>query len=94
VAEDHRDDPRLAPAVPRQRLGHLLAPAVIRRDEIGADQEQHDVGRGQVPVDLGPPGSAGLELAIVPLGDQPAPLQDGQMGLELEPEVLVLVPYE
>ena len=69
-AQDHRHDDRLAAVVALKRLLDLDAPAIIRCDETGADQEQDDVGRGQVPVDLLRPLVARIDVAVMPLADQ------------------------
>jgi hypothetical protein len=71
--------------------GHLDAPAVFRVDEVGADQEQDQLGALQAAVDLARPVVAGEELAVVPGLDQPLPLQELQALLQADAETVVLV---
>ncbi len=89
--ENHRDHLRLAAIVPLQRLLDLDAPAVLGGDEAGAHQQQDDVRRGQVPIDLLFPLLADVDVPIVPLGDHPAPAEESQVILQLAPQLLVLM---
>ena len=85
------DHTRLFFLVARQRLLNLVAPAVVRRDEAGADQKQDDIGREQMPVDLLLPRCSGIDVPIVPIRNQPGASEHGKMLAKLLPVLLVLV---
>ena len=89
--QNDRDHTRLFFLVARQRLLHLVAPAVVRRDEAGADQKQDDIGREQMPVDLLLPRCSGIDLSIVPIRNQAGASEHGKMLAELLPVLLVVV---
>src|SRR5262249_44962062 len=89
--EDDRDDERLPCVVALERARHLLVVAVVRGDEGGADEEEHDVRLREVVVDGAGPLGARADLAIVPALDVALALQEGKVLLEPVTEGLVLV---
>ena len=74
-----------------QRPLHLDVVAVVGVQKIGADQEQNQLGRFQVLVDGILPGAAGGNLAVVPGLNDPLPLQETQVRLQLVPKRFVLM---
>ena len=54
-----------------QRLLHLNVIAVVGIEEIGANEEQNHAGVAEMMVNLAFPFRAGLNLAVIPLGDTP-----------------------
>ncbi len=79
VAEDDGDDARVAVLVTLHRPFDLDVPAVVGGEEVGANEEEDDVGRLQVTSDLAVPLLAHDDLAVVPLRDHAVPLEEGEM---------------
>jgi hypothetical protein len=90
VADDHRNDLRLLGVVAFQGTRHLDVDAIIGVQEVGAHQEQNDVGRFELSIDRASPRRAWKDLAVVPCLDQPVALKHAQVLLELNAIRIVL----
>lgn len=90
-SEDHWNNARLAGLMPIHRACHLAAPAVIGRDEVGANQKQNDLGRFEDIIDGGPDLAARSDLSIMPRANGTLPLEGLEMLNELIMERLVSV---
>ncbi len=91
LADDDRDDAGLLRLVPLQRPLHLDVVAVVRAHEVGADQEQDQVGALQVLVDLALPFAAARDAAIGPELQHPGAIEELEVRLQLRPQTVVLV---
>lgn len=70
---------------------HLDVPAVVGVHEVGTDQQEDDPSCVEVPVNLPLPLGTRSDLAVVPVVDDPEPLEDAQGLQQLTAERLVLV---
>ena len=50
---------------------HFDFEAVVRLEEVSTDEQQHKIRHLQVSTDLCPPFIARIDIAVVPIGDQP-----------------------
>ncbi|MCY1293704.1 hypothetical protein D9M71_740390 [compost metagenome] len=73
--KNHGNHRSLASLVPLQGTGHFHVEAVVGRDEMRADQEQHNVGLLEVTVDLANEFLSSQNAAVMPRFDFPLPLQ-------------------
>ena len=89
--QDHRHDDRLAVLAPLHGLLELDPGAIVRRDEVRADQQQDDVGGLEVAVDLIRPVLTWFDLVVGPLVDEPVPFQRCQVLFELQFQILIRV---
>jgi hypothetical protein len=89
--QDHGDHQRFSRRVALQRNLHLDIEAVIGGQEIGADQQQYDVGFLEVLVDCLLPQIPGADLAVVPGSDQTLSLEQLQMFCQFVPKMFVTV---
>src|SRR5687767_12690065 len=64
---------------------------VVRVDEVGADEEQHQIGHLQLLIDLAVPVFTRADLPVVPRRQQPAALENFQVAVELVAQRLVFV---
>ena len=71
----YRHHPRLAADMALECPRRLKVPAVVRGDEVRTDQQQDEVRRFQVSVDLALPITAGVDLPVVPGADRPFALE-------------------
>src|SRR5215207_2768996 len=90
-ADDDGDDPRLSLLVPFERAAQLFLVAVIRIDEVGADEQQNDVGAFEVGVDLLAPVLARFDGTVVPRLDEVQPPQRAEVRLQFVEQPLVPV---
>ena len=67
--QDDRQNTRLVGIMPCDRLRHLDAITEIRGHEVSADQQQNDLICFQVLEDLGLPVGPGIDIPIIPGGD-------------------------
>lgn len=91
TAQDYRHHARLPCVVHADRLGQLHIVAVIRMEEVGADEQQDDVGIAERLVNGARPFARAGDLAVVPDLDQPLALQRAQVLAKGLPMRLVLV---
>ncbi len=90
-AQNNRDDAGLASLMALQGSRHLFLVAVVGADEVGANEQQDDVGAVEVVVDFVGPLIARKDTAIVPGLDETLPLQQLQVGFELLAQDVVFV---
>jgi len=64
-------------------LLQLNAPAVVRVDEVGTDQQQNDIGGFEVVVNGLCPVGAASNLPVIPGLDEPLAFEGGQVGPEI-----------
>ena len=88
IPQDYQDHPRATRLVPLKGALHLLVVAIVRRDEIGADQQQDDLSGFEIAIDLARPFGAGGDLPVMPSRDQVQALQELEVRLELVPQRL------
>jgi hypothetical protein len=71
------------------RAHHLLLVAEVGGQEVGTDQQQDDVGRLELAIDLAPPLAPRLDVVVEPLGDQAVPPQHRHVLAQLPEHVHV-----
>src|SRR2546421_9305496 len=81
-AEDDGDDARLLRLVSRDSLLHLNAVAELGGHEVGADEQENEMGFVEVCENLFLPFGARGDIAIVPIVDEALSSQVGEMGSE------------
>jgi hypothetical protein len=74
-----------------QGVLHLDIEAIIRSQEIGADQQQDDVGFLEIPVDRLLPEIARADLPVVPASHQTLPLEQLEVLRQFIPQRFVAV---
>ena len=89
--EQNGDDAGLSLIVALESLLHFGVVAVVGGEEVGADQEQDDVGGVEVGGDRVCPVGSGGDVAIVPGGDDALFGQQGEVGGEVVAQGFVFV---
>jgi hypothetical protein len=79
TVQDHRHHTRLLGIVQADRLSQLHIVAIVRSQEIGTDQKEHDIGATQGLIDGASPFTACRDLAIVPESDETFILSGAQV---------------
>ena len=87
----HRHHHRFPRTLPFQGAHDLHARAVVRGQEVVADQQQDQVGALQFAVDLSGPIASGQDLAVAPTLDQPLAPKQRQRLLQADAVAVVLV---
>ena len=89
--QDDGHDDGLAPLMPLQGDGQFIFPDEIRVNEIGADEQQDDIGAAQLAHDFVFPYLAGQQFLVAPVADFFAAAQGGEVGADAALQVLVLM---
>ena len=91
VSENDRDDDGFAVLMPLHRARHFDVIAVIGGEKVGADEQEDDLRRVHVFVNLPAPFLTSDDAAVVPLADDTVSSQHGEVRLQLVTQCFVLV---